>query len=122
MLHNNNNKNNDNEQLSVYTPLQLNIDRKLCDEWVCQVRYHQWWMLPVCADLLLSIWTVAFALWPLPAVDAALCEPREWKCSRGDGEESELWHSDAGEREAAGRCVQGNAVLPETEGFRHGPW
>lgn len=56
----------------------------------------------------------------LSSADAALRESGERKRSRGDGEEPELRHGDAGEGEAAGRGVQRHAVLPETKGLGHG--
>lgn len=53
--------------------------------------------------------------------DVALREPRERERPRGDGQVSELRHHHSGQREAAGRRVQGQPLLAEAQGFRYGP-
>ena len=55
------------------------------------------------------------------APDTALREPGERERAGGDGQVSELRHGDAGEGEAPGRGVQGQPILPEAQGRRHGP-
>lgn len=68
---------------------------------------------------MLTLWALDL-LTSAPA-DAALRQPGERERPRSDGEDPELRHGDAGEGEAAGRRLQGHAVLAETEGLRYGP-